>query len=179
MTDEITIRTLDTADPRTISAAFTALGWIKPLELYLRYLAEQRANRRICLVAERSGAFAGYCTLVWESSYAPFRAEGIPEISDLNVLPEYRDRGIGTRLLDTIEELARARGERIGIGVGLTADYGAAQRLYCRRGYLPDGRGIVHGDRPVTPGESITVDDDAVLMMIREFTTPAAGPATS
>ncbi|MCM6778772.1 GNAT family N-acetyltransferase [Nocardia sp. CDC159] len=166
--DEIVIRALASTDPEPIAAAFGALGWDKPVKLYRRYLDEQRAGVRVGWVAEWGGEFAGYCTLLWESSYEPFRAAGIPEISDLNVLPRFRGRGIGGRLLDAVEQMALNRCGAVGLGVGLSADYGAAQRIYVRRGYLPDGRGIVYGDRPVPVGAAITVDDDAVLMMVRD-----------
>ena len=55
----------------------------------------------------------------------------------------------------------------IGIGVGLYSDYGAAQRIYVRRGYLPDGRGIMYRNQPVEPGAVIRIDDEAALMFTR------------
>lgn len=54
-----------------------------------------------------------------------------------------------------------------GIGVGLYSDYGAAQRIYVRRGYLPDGRGIMYRNQPVEPGATITIDEEAALMLTR------------
>jgi len=45
----------------------------------------------------------------------------------------------------------------------MTADYGAAQRMYVLRGYIPDGRGIVSHNRFPAYGESVPVDDDLVL----------------
>jgi hypothetical protein len=56
-----------------------------------------------------------------------------------------------------------------GLGVGLYSDYGAAQRIYVRRGYLPDGRGMMYDNLPVEPGASIPIDDDATLMFTREL----------
>jgi hypothetical protein len=50
-----------------------------------------------------------------------------------------------------------------GIGVGLFASYGSAQRLYVRRGYIPDGRGIARRGETIEPGASVVVDDDLVL----------------
>ena len=79
------------------------------------------------------------------------------------MLPEYRQRGIGTRLMDAAEELAFSRSPAVGIGVGMYADYGAAQRMYVRRGYVPDGRGLTYNNRVVEPGETVCVDDDLVL----------------
>jgi hypothetical protein len=50
-----------------------------------------------------------------------------------------------------------------GIGVGMDPDYGAAQRLYVRRGYVPDGRGLTSHGQAVRWGEMVTVDDALVL----------------
>lgn len=165
------IRRLTSADPPVIAAAFKALGWDKPVSLYERYLAEQNAEDRLVLVAETedSAEIAGYLTVVWASSYPPFAADGIPEIVDLNVLPEYRCRGIGSTLLDAAEALVATRSGIVGIGVGLSADYGPAQGLYVRRGYVPDGRGVVRHGAVVGPGAQVPIDDDTVLMFTRQL----------
>ena len=158
------IRPLNAADPPVIAAAFAAIGWSKPRERYERYLAEQDAGERQVWVASVDDAFAGYVTLNWRPAYAPFREGGIPEIQDLNVLPAFRRRGVGSALLDAAEAAA---GARVGISVGLGSDYGAAQRLYVMRGYVPDGRGIVYRWRTVEYGEQVVVDDDLVLCFTR------------
>jgi GNAT superfamily N-acetyltransferase len=162
------IRLMGASDPETISAAFTALGWHKPPALYQRYLAEQEEGQRLALVAEWHGELAGYVTLLWASNYRPFAERQVPEISDLNVLPPYRRQGIGNALLDHAESAASARSPVVGLGVGLYSGYGAAQRIYARRGYLPDGRGIMYRNQPVEPGATIRVDDDATLMLTRQ-----------
>jgi GNAT superfamily N-acetyltransferase len=68
-------------------------------------------------------------------------------VNDLNVLPDFRNQGIGNALLDAIESTARDRSEVVGLGVGLYRDYGAAQKIYVRRGYLPDGQGVMYANR--------------------------------
>ena len=161
------IRLMDESDPETMSAAFTVLGWHKPPALYQRYLAEQEEGRRLAFLAEWRGEFAGYVTLLWFSDYRPFAERQIPEISDLNVLPPHRRHGIGNALLDRAESAASARSKVVSLGVGLYSDYGAAQRIYVRRGYLPDGRGIVYRNQPVEPGATIRIDYDAALMLTR------------
>lgn len=170
----LSTRPISGEDPRTISAAFGSMGWAKPLELYERYLHEAAMGRRWIRVASIDGAFAGYATVVAESGYEPFRAAGIPEIQDLNVLPAYRRRGIAGRLLDECEAWIAERSESAGIGVGLHPGYNAAQRLYVRRGYLPDGRGVTSHGRCVKEGELIAFDDDLVLWL----TKPLGGGAS-
>ncbi len=159
----VQVRTLAAADVAPIAAAFAAQGWDKPQAQYRRYLEESSQGRRVVLLAEGDGEFAGYVTVVWESDYPPFRAANIPEIVDFNVLIKYQRRGVGTALLDAAERCIAARSDVAGIGVGLTADYGAAQVLYVKRGYVPDGRGMVQAGRAVRHGEQITVDDDLAL----------------
>lgn len=161
--DPPTLHPLHPGDPAQISAAFAAIGWSKPRELYERYLAEQEAGQRHVWVARFDGRFAGYITLHWQPGYPPFIAEGIPEIQDFNVLPALRRRGIGSALMDAAESAAGDRASTVGLAVGLCSDYGAAQRLYVRRGYVPDGRGIAYHGRTLGYGEQVTVDDDLVL----------------
>ena len=90
------------------------------------------------LLALLSGEVAGYLTVDWQPAYPPFRQEGIPEIQDFNVLPPLRRRGIGGRLMDEAERRIAERASVAGIGVGMFGDYGAAQRMYVKRGYVPD-----------------------------------------
>ena len=159
----VTIRSLNKDDIQPVAAAFADLGWNKPVSQYERYLVEQKAGRRVVLVATMDGVFAGYVTVVWESGYPPFRESGIPEIVDFNVLPNFRHQGIGTQLMDAAEARIAERSAMAGIGVGLTADYGAAQILYAKRGYLPDGRGIYWDGNSCHFGDQIRVDDSLVL----------------
>jgi GNAT superfamily N-acetyltransferase len=173
----LAIRNLEQSDFDTISNAFTAIGWNKPASQYQRYFEEQIQGERVIFVAEimdesdpsSPGSFAGYITVVWNSPYPPFSERNIPEIKDLNVLPDFRRRGIGASLLDVAEKTIRTRSTIAGIGVGLYPGYGAAQRIYARRGYVPDGRGIYDGDTWVKPGTQVRVDDSLTLQMEKKF----------
>jgi GNAT superfamily N-acetyltransferase len=164
----LVIRPLEPEDVQTIASAFAAVGWSKPASQYERYLAEQRRGERLVLVAFLDGRFAGYLTIVWQSGYAPFRDAGIPEIVDFNVLPGLRRRGIGSALMEAAEQRIAERSAIVGIGVGMDADYGSAQRLYVKRGYVPDGRGLIAHDRPVVHGETVAVDDGLVLCFTKD-----------
>jgi GNAT superfamily N-acetyltransferase len=164
---EYAIRKLQDDDPKVISAAMTAIGWDKPVRQYEKYLAEQRDGVRDVLVATVDEEYAGYVTVRWESPYEPF--DKIPEIQDFNVLPKFRRRGIGTGLMDSAEALVAERSDVVAIGVGLYADYGTAQRMYVRRGYIPDGRGLLYNLKEVPPGEMVRNDDDAILMFSKSL----------
>ena len=164
-----TLRQLTLPDCPLIAAAFAAQGWHKPEDQYQRYWQESRRHERDVLLAEYGGEFAGYLTIVWQSDYPPFRQAAIPEIVDFNVLIKFRRLRIGSALMDEAEQRIAALSPVAGIGVGLEAGYGAAQVLYARRGYVPDGRGIVaHGVYPHY-GEQITIDDDLVLYLTKKL----------
>ena len=130
MKNQVHIRPLINEDIVVASEAFNQIGWHKPISLFEGYMKEQELGERLIWVAfnrhcERSeaihenstgsprlsprddgirndlkGEFAGYVTLKWCSLYPSFKAQNIPEIMDLNVLPHYRKMGIGSKLLD-------------------------------------------------------------------------------
>ena len=77
-----------------------------------------------------------------------------------------RRQGVGRSIIVFCEKLTAAKGhEQIGIGVGLDASFGAAQRLYVAMGYVPDGTGISYDRKQVTAGEFRPIDENLCLMM--------------
>src|SRR3972149_9260966 len=98
---------------------------------------EQEMEFRDVYVAFEKGRFAGYLTICWTSSYKPFEKEGIPEIVDLNVLPNFRRQGVGTKLMDKAESEIAKVSPVAGIGVGMTPDYGGARKIYVFGGDFP------------------------------------------
>jgi GNAT superfamily N-acetyltransferase len=163
------IRLLESQDIPQIATAFATLGWNKPASQYENYLAEQNAGQRTVFVAFVDEIFAGYVTVQGESHYPPFQEANIPEIVDFNVLPHFRRQGIGSRLMDEAEQSVAQRSPVVGIGVGMYADYGSAQRMYVKRGYIPDGRGLFRHGRFVPPGEQVMVDDDLILCFTKQL----------
>ncbi len=163
------IRLLESQQIPVIAAAFALLGWNKPASQYEQYLAEQTAGTRVVLVAWLQNEFAGYVTICWQSYYPFFASCDIPEIVDFNVLPHFRRQGIGSQLMDEAERRLSQVSRVVGIGVGMTADYGAAQRMYARRGYVPDGNGLLSHGHPVTYGEFVAVDDDLCLFFTKKL----------
>ena len=163
------IRLFDRLDIPEIAEAFQELGWNKPASQYERYLMEQVLKVRDMYIARVTGRFAGYLTICWQSSYAPFREKQIPEIMDFNVLPKFRRQGIGTQLMDRAEAEIAKVSPVVGIGVGMTPDYGAAQRLYVLRGFVPDGNGLFYLGHPTQHGQMLKVDDNLALYLTREL----------
>ena len=172
-TPDISVRTLDRADIPTIVDAFQKANWPKPVSLFETYFKEQKNGKRLIWLAFCRERFAGYVTLSFQSLYKQFTDRGIPEIMDLNMLPQFRKSGTGSYLLDLAEQAAGKKSNRVGIGVGLYAGadggYGAAQTLYVKRGYIPDGRGITYNYELVKPGSIHPIDDNLVLWFTKKL----------
>ncbi len=142
----------------------------KPAGFFERCVEEQKDGVRDVLLALRGGEPVGFVMLNGRPQYALYKRLEIPEIQDLNVVPEMRRRGIATALIHRCENMAREKGcAHIGIAVGVDSGYGAAQRLYVKLGYIPDGHGITYDREPVRRGEFRAVDDDLCLMMVKAF----------
>jgi GNAT superfamily N-acetyltransferase len=164
----IKIKLLEAGEIPVIATTFVDSPWKTPAAYIEELFGEQEKGRRSVLVAYSGTEFAGYVTIKWQSDYPYFAEKGIPEIADLRVLPAFRRRGIATALMNEAEKRIFARSPVIGIGVGVYADYGPAQRMYVMRGYVPDGLGLFHKNVPVVPGRHILVDDNLVLYFIKE-----------
>lgn len=171
---KLNIRDIERNDIEHIVLVNKELGWHKPASLYERYLKEHLNAERTVLIAEIENKYAGYLTIFWKPTYITFKQSGIPEIVDFSVIPKYRRRGIGTALMDEAENRIVTAGYKgIGIGVGMDPDYGAAQRMYVLRGYIPDGRGLMFDDgRPTQWGQKVTVDDSLALYFTKALGDP-------
>ncbi len=173
MIPEAAIKSFSASDIPIIVDAFGRANWPKPAAIFETYLQEQLTGARLVWVAYVNDQFAGYVTLNWQSQYESFAAARIPEIMDLNVLPPFRKVGVGSMLLDIAEKEAATKSEVVGIGVGLYAGedrgYGSAQRLYVKRGYIPDGQGVTYNYQPNIPGNSYPLDDDLVLWFTKKL----------
>jgi GNAT superfamily N-acetyltransferase len=168
-TSIIQVRPMEAKDITPVASLFTNIGWHKPPSLFEGYLQDQKENTRLVWVATLGKDLAGYVTLKWQSSYEPFKNQSIPEVVDLNVIPFFHKQGVGTRLMDQAEEAAREYGDIVGIGVGLTPDYGQAQRLYINRGYIPDGRGITYNYEVLNETQHLSIDDNLVLWLTKNL----------
>lgn len=131
---------------------------------------EQVDKKRLIFLAYSDGDLVGYAHLNFFPQYAPFLRLGIPEIQDIVVHPNVRRQGIGEVLVKACEAEAKARGmTEVGIGVGVTGNFGSAQRLYHRMGYTPDGNGAVFDRIPIQNGDIRPVDDRLCLMLIKHL----------
>ena len=168
--NKIKLRNMKETDCGLMSEAFQSQGWNKPYKLYEKYVAEQQKGKREIIIAEYENKFAGYLTIKWESNYYYFQKNNIPEIKDLNTLIRFRKKGIATILMDKAEERIIEKGYSVvGIGVGLYSDYGIAQRMYVKRDYNFDSRGLMYKGEVVKPGNDVFVDDSLSLFMMKKL----------
>ncbi|MDW3651598.1 MAG: GNAT family N-acetyltransferase [Bacteroidia bacterium] len=165
----IHLRALSEGDALPIEQAFNAQGWKKPASQYERYFQFQEKGERDIILAEWEGEFAGYLTIQWISGYTFFKSQGIPEIVDLNVLQKFHRKGIASAMMDEAERRMSLISDFAGIGVGMPPDYGAAQVMYVRRGYVPDGKGLFYHGKPAVYHTKIEVDDGLVLYLTKDL----------
>ena len=135
------IRKMQESDIKDLSRGFISQGWPGREEILTRYFKQQESGEREVLVAEVEGAVAGYITILPDAKQGPF-AGMAPELSDFNVFEPFQNQGIGNLLLEEAEKRVRLISDKVTLGVGLHSGYGPAQRLYIKRGYIPDGTGV-------------------------------------
>ncbi len=169
--DEILIRNLQEGDAQIITYEEIAQGWDEEgrLDKYFLRLKDQAEGRAIALAAEYQGNVAGYINIYPDSKWGAFAGLGYPEIVDFGVLEKYRRRGIGSRLMDAAEKIASNYADVVYLGVGLHSGYGSAQRMYVKRGYIPDGGGVWYKDKLCIPYEKCCNDDELVLYMSKQL----------
>lgn len=166
----LTFRQMLPADIDPILAQFTAQGWNRPHEVFASYLSEQERGERIVIISQVNDEIAGYVTLLPKVKDAvPFLGLNIPEVKDFIVFEKFQRHGIGTGLMNKIESIAAEYADTVCLGVGLHSGYGPAQRLYVKRGYIPDGTGVWNGETPAEQNGMVENDDDLVLYLSKKL----------
>ena len=162
------IRKMQESDIQELSRGFISQGWPSREEILTRYFKEQESGEREVLVAEVEGALAGYITILSCAKQGPF-AEIYPELSDFNVFEPFQNQGIGNLLLEEAEKQVRLISDKVTLGVGLHSGYGPAQRLYIKRGYIPDGTGVWYQNHQ--PAMNAVCEDigDLVLYLSKDL----------
>jgi len=162
------IRKMIESDIQHLSQGFINQGWPGREEILDRYFLEQECGEREVLVAEVEGALAGYITILPCAKQGPF-AEIHPELSDFNVFEPFQNQGIGNLLMEEAENRVKLISDKVTLGVGLHSGYGPAQRLYIKRGYIPDGSGVWYRNQPLEMNATIQNNDDLVLYLSKKF----------
>ncbi len=163
--NEIKIRDLAPEDIPVIVAGEIAQGWNASADKYEMRLRHRKEMGSVALVAEYHGQAAGYVNVYPDSPWGAFAHKGYPEIVDFGVLEKFRRRGIGNKLMDVAEKIASKYSDMVYLGVGLHSGYGSAQRMYVKRGYIPDGSGVWYGRSVCEPYGECRNDDDLNLYL--------------
>lgn len=168
--EEVVIRNMEEADAPIFVDEYTAQGWHDDIEGYLMRLRDQAEGKCVALTAEYQSCPAGGLYLYLNALEGPFKDKAWPEIVDFNVLKKYQRKGIGNRLMDVAEQTAAQHADTVCLGVGLSREYGTAQRMYVKRGYVPDGSGVWYQNEQCVQYETnCTVDDDLVLFLSKKL----------
>ena len=167
---DFVIRKSTEADIKALYSVAEQMKVVNEVNYFEKCFKEHKDKKREIFVIEVEGKIVGYAQLIWSPTYAPFKSLAIPEIQDINVVPLMRRQGFGEALIDYCENVVReAGGREIGIGFGLNSSFGSAQRLYIKKGYIPDGCGACYDNEPVKIGSLRAVDDYLTLKLTKEL----------
>ena len=166
---ELLIRDMCHSDPHIITKEEIAQGWDATCDKYLMRLQDQADKKAVVLVAEYQNQVAGYINVYPNAPWGPFGNQGYPEIVDFGVLEKFRRKGIGSKLMDVAEQIASDYSDTVYLGVGLHSGYGSAQRMYAKRGYLPDGSGVWYRNQICEPYGPCSNDDDLILYLSKKL----------
>lgn len=176
------IRDMTESDAESICNGEIEQGWQADIGKYKMRLEDAKKGISVALTAEYNGNAAGYinvyfhqsnqsglCEADFKKAEGPFADSGYPEIADFGVLEKYRHLGIGSRLMDAAEKIAGKISDTVFLGVGLHSGYGSAQRMYVKRGYIPDGSGVWYNGKVAEPYSDCKNDDDLILYMSKKL----------
>lgn len=162
------IRKATQEDIEALYSLTSAENHVKDEGYFERCFEEASNGRREFFIVEDDNNLAGYCFYQRFPRYQPFKSLGIPEIQDIYIHPSHRQKGLATALIQAcIDEARKEQKDIIGLGVGLTSNYGKAQKLYVKMGFEPDGAGAVYERENVRPGALYKMDDELCLMMVK------------
>ena len=162
------IRKMQEYDIKNLSQGFISQGWPSREEILTRYFKEQESGEREVLIADLTSAVAGYITILPDAKQGPF-AGMAPELSDFNVFEPFQNQGIGNLLLEEAEKRVKLISDKVTLGVGLHSGYGPAQRLYIKRGYIPDGSGVWYRNQSLEMNAVCEDIGELVLYLSKRF----------
>lgn len=168
ISEELIIRQMSEQD---VLPVCRAAGNDTPEEIrYLnRQMTDQRNGECISLLAVYHGMIAGYVFLYHQCKWGGLGGQGIPGIVDLIVFEPYRRHGIAGKLMEEAEKLAAEQSDRVYLDVCLSSAYGMAQRLYFRRGYIPDGKGVYYQEKVCPKNAPCKNDNELTLCLVKKL----------
>lgn len=167
--NDIIIRTMCQQDTYVLIKEELAQGWHVRKDKFQMRLDDMSNGDCISFVAEYKGNVAGYVNLYFDCKWGAFGGLGYPQIVDFAVLKKYRKNGVGSKLLDIAEQIASEQSDMVYLGVGLHSGYGQAQRMYVKRGYVPDGSGVWYGGKVCEQYANCINDDNLNLYFSKKL----------
>lgn len=138
--------------------------------VYLKnQLDNQEKQECSALLALYNGEIAGYVFLYYKCKWGGLSNCNIPGIVDLIVFEKYRKKGIASVLMNVAEEIAKKYSDKVYVDVCLSSEYGPAQRLYVKRGYVPDGKGVYYEEKICETNAVCKNDDELTLCLVKQF----------
>lgn len=138
--------------------------------VYLRNQIEnQKKQECSALLALYNGEIAGYVFLYYKCRWGGLANCDLPCVIDLIVFEKYRKNGIATALMDIAEKIAKKHSNKVYLDVCLNSEYGPAQRLYVKRGYVPNGKGAYYEEKVCETNAICKNDDELTLCLVKEL----------
>lgn len=167
-TDEILIRDMETADLEELCklSQDESEGTVRYFEKQFGHIREDRCAG---LIAFYKGAAAGYVYLYYRCNWGGLGNQGYPGVVDLFVAEAFRRNGIGELLMDAAERIAAGYSDIVYLDVGLNREFGSAQRLYAKRGYIPDGKGCYYEEKVCGTDAVCRNSDELTMCLIKRL----------
>lgn len=138
--------------------------------VYLRnQLENQKKQECSALLALYNGEIAGYVFLYYKCRWGGLANCDLPCVIDLIVFEKYRKNGVATALMDIAEKIAKKHSNKVYLDVCLNSEYGPAQRLYVKRGYVPNGKGVYYEEKVCEINAFCKNDDELTLCLVKEL----------
>jgi GNAT superfamily N-acetyltransferase len=151
--------------------------WERPRALHRERLEEQSRSGDLYLIAWREDVPVGHVILAGPDS--PNASEfarrfRCAEVMDLAVMPEHRNRGVATALMNECETRTRGLGIGcIGLGTGLDTGYAPARELYRRVGFREvEGSFYIQSSRIATDSGGPAAWFEALTYWTKELGAP-------
>lgn len=152
------VRLCDTGDIDILQAEMP----FGPESYHRQALQDQLDGKSRYLIAYQGDELVGHGNLLLngpkESEVVEVLA-GTPEISAVEIKPEFRSQGIGTEIITTAEQMARSLGKS-QICIGVSEENPRARKLYEELGYSDTGlpKHIIHQDEKSLEGTYLVKD---------------------
>jgi len=157
---------MDKINTMTFDKTMKIDQWDKQTEIFGGHLDPVYRDLDFCEVYYIAGK--GFAVLNFKPRYALYDRLNIPEIQDVFVLHDHRGQGIASALIRHCESCVHD-GDMVGISVPVSPEFGAAQRLYYKLGYMPDGNGVSYNREMIMHNSSVKLDDNLCLMMVKDL----------